>query len=622
MDTDGTINGIKPESIITLDQAQQIDGETTFSSVEVSGQLEVHGTVSGKKLDEFLPNPSLEHAKQILADCTFKELVVEGYVNVTNSLNGQNLKAVLADVVYESNSESEVVVTGSKSFNNLELQNDAVITSNYINGIAIESFMTTVDNQTVYAEKLLGVIHFENLKLAGLFDGINATELEMSSIRTFGDQFIETPLLITNHLSAKSVDIKSMLNDVSVDEYYFVDRPIEFQPQTKVGMFDLTVKNIKVNEDVVGNGKLVNFNLEELKQNRLSRSIEQNIVYPVNAEKVTVEDLFKGTMINGMDFEIFKTYMLNLKNFKADLLSGKHKLDSLIIDGNVQLKSMNDKDFETIKNNVIWLNKSNKLEGSLHFLDELEVHGALTVEKFLNGKNMTAFLENWVSKKEDPIILTSNKVVKSLMVEENMDVAEINKIPYEHLLKKQDVIDSQFLNILGTVNVDKIIVKGNFNHAKASELDNFLLYDKNTQSFTVNGDVKLLNNAQIHNLNTPHLNKLNTKAWLEDLIKINENDIQSKGKVFKGIIKSEGGANITTLNELNLQKLMDTIVVIKPDSITNINSNLYLMGDFYAELVGLKGNLTTDFIDDIDLNEWILNAFPIHKDVYLQRKSL
>lgn len=113
--------------------------------MEVSGRLEVHGTISGKKLDEFLPNPSLEHSKEILADCTFKELIVEGVVKVENSLNGQDIATILADVVYEGNNESEIVVTGPKTFNNLVIQPNTKVTSNYINDVSIDNIMTTIN---------------------------------------------------------------------------------------------------------------------------------------------------------------------------------------------------------------------------------------------------------------------------------------------------------------------------------------------------------------------------------------------------------------------------------------------------------------------------------------------
>jgi phosphoribosylformimino-5-aminoimidazole carboxamide ribonucleotide (ProFAR) isomerase len=69
IDTDGKISGISPQSMIPLDQPQEIPTETTFDMLEVANKLEVNGTISGRKLDDFLPNPSLAESNSTTKNC-------------------------------------------------------------------------------------------------------------------------------------------------------------------------------------------------------------------------------------------------------------------------------------------------------------------------------------------------------------------------------------------------------------------------------------------------------------------------------------------------------------------------------------------------------------------------
>ncbi|CAG9800989.1 unnamed protein product [Chironomus riparius] len=532
-------------------------------------------------------------------------------------MNGQDIKAVLADIVYEKGSDEEIVITGPKAFKSLQIRKEALVLSNYIDNVEIDSIMTTTGNQQVTLNQLYGNIYFSNLKMSGLFDGINATELEMNSIRTFGDQFVQTPLAVSNHLSSSSIDVKESANDVLVSDFYFIDDQIHFNSNMKIGMLDLSVNNIKVINDIVGTGLLTSLDLKDFEKNHLSRSLEQNIIYPVKVNKLIVGDMFNAKIINGMLFETFRDYLMNLKDFKKNLLSGKHKLDNLIIDGNVNLRYINDKDFEFIKNHVIWLNRPNNVEAALHFLDSTDVYEGLTVQSFMNRKNFSDFLDNWISKTQDPIIINSDKIAgTSVMVEENMDVDKINNIPYDNIFRKEDLIETRYLKIAGTVNVNKLYVKDKFNQKSAQDLENVYLYEKGSMTHTINSDVKFVQNSNIRNLNTPFLNKLNVSYWLSDLIRYNDQNIYVKGaKSFRSPVMAEKGCYIDTFNELNVKNMMQNIVIMKKNEIVNIHSNIQLLDDFYAELVGLKGNLTTDFIDGINLHEWIHNALPIHLDV-------
>lgn len=425
--------------MITLDQPQHIPVETTFKVMEVVKKLEVNGTISGQQLNEFLPNPTLELANEILAACTFQDLIVEGNVVVDKKFNGLSLERVLSDAVYDDGSET--VITSPKEFLNLNVQKNANISSNFINDINLNDFMTTEGVQEVNFDRLQGDVRIENLTLSGLFDGVNATQLEIESVRTFGDQFIESPLILINggRVSASSVDVKATLNDVPINDYFFIDQSIEISLNSRVEVAELTATKSKISNDIVGSGKLQNFNFND--QNRLSKSLKQVINVPVVIQTLTTRNTFGGGTINGVDFEIFRNYMKQIKNFRKSLLSGNHKIENLIVDGNVNLKSINDRNFNEIIQQVIWLNRENSFN-EVAFLDEIDIKNNLQIENSINEKNFNNFIKNWVSKNENSIKIDGDVTLeKDVMVEENLIVPEINNIKFEDFLRKQDLME-------------------------------------------------------------------------------------------------------------------------------------------------------------------------------------
>ncbi|KAJ6633090.1 hypothetical protein Bhyg_15644, partial [Pseudolycoriella hygida] len=74
VDTSGTVDGIPTEETISLLKTQHIGGLTTFTQLQVTSSLIVSGTVNGKHLEDFKPNPSLLQTNVISSDCIFQNL--------------------------------------------------------------------------------------------------------------------------------------------------------------------------------------------------------------------------------------------------------------------------------------------------------------------------------------------------------------------------------------------------------------------------------------------------------------------------------------------------------------------------------------------------------------------
>lgn len=605
--------------MITLDQLQIIPAETTFRSLEVTKKLEVNGTIAGRQLNDFLPNPTLEETKEVSAACTFRELIVQGTITIEGSLNGQNLESLLADVVYETSDGSDVVITAPKTFTDLEVNGDIEIASNFIDNINLDDIMMADRDQVVNFNILSGNVFFSNLKLSGLFDGINATELERNSFRTFGDQFIETPIIIGegHRIEARSADIKDSLNRIPTSDFMFIDQPVDLASIKEVIFDELHVETLKLAGDVVGSGAFTSLNLSDLSTNIMSKSRTQKILVPVKIKSLITNGTFHAKAINGIDFDEFIKYMRGIKNFKSLILSGEQRLDNLIINGNVNLKSVNGRDFNEIVQNAIWLNRPNSIGDNLKFLDDVVINGQLTVQD-VNKKSFQTWIDNWISNQESSIKIQSNKAFSSdVIVDEALETETINDIKFENLLMKKDVVELSNLNIHGNVNVDKLFVERSFNDKPVKALQELYSYDALTDTHTVNSDVHFNQPAVVDYLNTPVFNQVNVSKWMANLIRTDESNVYiNSDKIFSNDIVTQQGFFADTINNIKMD-FLDKVVLVNEPSLVNIESDLIFTGDVYAQLIGVKGDLYTRFISNCDIKEWIHHALPIDRDLVL-----
>lgn len=618
IETDGTIDGISPSNMITLDQPQNIAAQTTFNSLEVIKKLEVNGTIVGRKLEDFLPNPTLEEVKEVSAACNFRELIVEGNVVIEESLNGQKLEAVLSDVVYETLDGSEVVIAAPKTFTDLEVVGDVEVSTNFISSLNLDRVMMTDREQTVMFQKLQGFVFFSNLKISGLFDNINATELEHRSIRTFGDQFIETPIIIRekHRVLAKSASIKESLNRVPVGDYLYIDEPVNLSKASGVLFNQLQVDNLQLRGDVVGSGTLSSLNLAEISTNTLSKSRQQNILAPARIKSLITNGTFTCKTINEIDFNNFIDHMHGIRNFKDSILSGKQKLNNLIIDGNVNLKSINDRDFDQIAQNAIWLNRANQIDGNLKFLDDVFMNGALKISKSVNRRSFKTWADNWISNQETPIVIHAEKdFKKDILIEEELSTEAINGIRFEDLLMVSDGLQLSELNVHGNVNVKKLSVEGSFNKISLKSLEDLYSYDAATYVHYVNTDVHFNQPASIEYLNTPLLNKLNVSAWMADMIRTDESSVFINGeKIFANNFVAQQGLHCDQINDLEMD-FLEKVILITDQSIVNVAGDLIFAGVIHANQIGVKGDVYTRHISSCDTKEWVHHALPIDVDL-------
>lgn len=132
-------------------------------------------------------------------------------------MNDIFLDDVLSDIVYKH--EPSVQINSFKQFGSLQAPN-IELTSNLVNGIPFSSFVTKDTEQTFNVNKLDATVRFERLNVDGLVDFINITEVDMNSIKLFGDQFTNAELIFEDgdhlNIDAGQLEILDTINNISV----------------------------------------------------------------------------------------------------------------------------------------------------------------------------------------------------------------------------------------------------------------------------------------------------------------------------------------------------------------------------------------------------------------------
>lgn len=607
--------------MITLNQNQTISGETTFRELEVMNKLEVNGTIAGRQLDDFLPNPTLNDVREIAAAASFNELVVEGEVIIEDTYNGENLEKTLSEVVYESIDESDVVIKGPKVFQNLEVLGDIQVASNFINDRSLDDFVMNDRPQAVNIQTFIGQVFFSNLKLTGLFNGINATELERSCVRTYGDQFIETPIVIgPNHrVEARAIDVKTHLNQVPIGGYVFIDQPVNLK---EAKFEDLRVDELFLDGDAFGPGVFSSMNVADVETNYLSKSRKQKITVPVTIQSLTTNGTFSSKTINSMDFDVFLNYMRGIKNYKKAIASGAIPIKNLIVKGDLILNTLHGRIFNQILQNVIWLNRPNELALPITFLDDVVVNGPVTLEGSLNGKFFQAFVENWVSNTENPLIIHGGKLFeKDLAVEKMVQTEILNGILFEDLLTVDDVLEARFMNIIGNVQVENLNIGHSFNGESIRDFTEFYSFDAATETHVIRGNVQFNHPMGIDYLETPVLNNYNVSEWRANMIGLNESSVRvSSHKIFTSSITMPEGFYASYINEIPTG-FLDQIVLGNEEALITIKGDLEFTNDVYAQLIAISGDLYTQFINGCDTTEWTRFGLMTNRKLELDGES-
>lgn len=115
--------------------------------------------------------------------------------------------------------EEEVIIESIKHIpEGFSIKNNFVINSNMINDINLNSLVTKSTDQDLEIGVLPGIVHFENLEIDGLYNGVNITKLDEETVKLTGEQYISSTLIFRNKLQVNNLQILETINNKTLDQ--------------------------------------------------------------------------------------------------------------------------------------------------------------------------------------------------------------------------------------------------------------------------------------------------------------------------------------------------------------------------------------------------------------------
>lgn len=206
--------------------------------------------------------------------------------------------------------------------------NNIDIKSKTINDIPLEDFIVKDTDDDMFIKNLKGNVTFENLHIKGLYDSVNVTKLDTDSVKTFGEQYLPSPLKF-DELEIHNLRINKTLNGVSVEDYLFTDGDRSLDGSFH---FDLLIAD---NVKVLGNTAvpLKNFDINSFDRRRLSYE-KQQVITANYALKHAQANHFVAHKVNGVLLnDLFGT-------ISTEKLAELSKKGELKIKGELQLERL------------------------------------------------------------------------------------------------------------------------------------------------------------------------------------------------------------------------------------------------------------------------------------------
>ncbi|XP_055643963.1 uncharacterized protein LOC129780074 isoform X2 [Toxorhynchites rutilus septentrionalis] len=628
---EGTVNGTDLRELITLHDDQHIAGNITIGQLQVSEGLEVKGTIRGSYMDEFLSSPTLLSASHIKTACQFDQLHVDGPIIVKHTMNGNDLDAILADVVYDT--ERNVEIVGTKRIASAEFRGGLTLTSNMINGHSLDEFVTRSTDQVLNISEISGDIFIQHLTIDGLFDGLNVTEMDLNSIKIFGDQYTGATLIFQNpsdspypDIEANELRIQKALNSKSRSEYMDIEQD-ELVFTGEIDITDLEVEHLKlVNSAIDGPSKTIgNVHLPTFDELRFSLTRPQDITAPFYIEQLIVAKQIEAAYVNGQDLSGLREELDRVNNIKSHLLMGNIPIENLYVKGDIQVNMLNDVNFDELLHNVIWLDRTNRIPGTMRFLDPLYIEGNFTVNGFVNDVNFDEFVQDLALKSTGVTEFTATKVfTNGFIVGGDMETQSINNIDVQDMaLKNQTIVLHGDLEIIGQLSVENLQIDGLLNGEPVQDLVDLYQYDESRDMHVINGDM-YFDKVSINSLNiNGSLNHIpNVDVYLRSLIRKDQDYIFTEPITFLDDVIIEKDFTINTLAGIDISNIANEIVRINSEMPVELMGEVVFMDSVYVKDMAIYGDLITPNIDGFNPDTWIRNGIMVNKDVEIYVKTI
>lgn len=570
------------------------------------------GTISGRHLNEFLANPTLQETLNVHSNCMFKSISVEGPVFIKNTLNDQNLDDVLGDVVYKH--ESKPKCASLKTFESFEAPN-VLIKSKLLNDIPFDAFVTKNTKQTFSVSRLHGDVFIDNLKIDGLVDFINVTDLDMNAIKLVGEQFTNAELIFggneTIQLKASQIVVRETINGIDVND--FIDINGNFELFGDVLLDTLQVNKCTVNGDILGDGRavLVNgFNMSSLQDAHLSRSSSQEIAEPVSIRTAVVRNTLQANNINNFDYARAVDILQHMENIDQLLNDSTVHVDKMDVDGNIQFTNINGFDFDDIQKNAIRLDAENSIPWPIVFADSAVAEGNLTIEQ-LNGVHFDDFVNDLVKRDDEQIVIGGSTVFRGpVRILADINTANVNGFRVNQILTKnyKDTILNR-IEIDGDVFVTQLMIDGRFNNVTKEQIEVYD-FDEQNHMHVLRKNVEFAAPIAIQQLQLDggYDNIRSAGDYIKSMVRIDRPNNVTGTKFFAGRLRFDNDIHISQYNGINVQEFLSNVILIDQAAPIVFERNVRFTGPITAPVLRIAGDLVVNTMNNCSLDDWLKTA--------------
>ncbi|XP_014603353.1 PREDICTED: uncharacterized protein LOC106786456 [Polistes canadensis] len=576
-----SINDIAIDEFVTLDNDHIFNRNITFRNITVLGSFTIDANISGFNVSQLKQEALINETQSLTSNVILYNLTVLGNVYLEDSINANDWSD-FEDLL--SINDSRVEILGKKDFRgNVAIDGSSIyITSNKINGHAIEEFLTLDTDQT-----------FTSLK--EISDNVTFGEISNEFANNLR-KILEEETKENSHCTNKSVILE---NTLIVDDLSFDILNDNITSDTFKQQLNLTFRNVSFNDLTVNKLNVQeitpifvnNVNLSDFIEFAVTRSTMQNVSVNCSFERLQVENLeierFNGMSIKGWNDLIDQLHRSYRDIFDPNIAT----LESIIVKGMIDASSINGISLDKMYDPSTM--------GTVIYENGLYVEN-LTVLGFINNFNISELVKNAVLKIDDEIVINDVKEFENihckLLQMKSFNGHDVNNIldPY----KDQDLTGPVVIN--GTANV-----VGSFD--ARGKIQNKLYFRDlinrfrklNDETCELNVNVRFVSAIEIIDLKmNGTIDGIDFNELVDSIVLKNEDNVTlSGGKRLKGsLMLNESFVIIDeAINDINLKRFYEKAIFI--DEPLTMNSSVVFLQD-----IVLKKNL--DVVENLDVN-WI-----------------
>lgn len=564
------VNGHYLHSALTLDTNQTVNGDVQLNGIDVTDgdlMVETLNDVEWKAIREngvhpaLLKRPGWNKNVTIRNSCKIDGVLTSAHFKV----DGESLEDLLNDIIYAN--DDHVVITGKKTFPSLKVNSLQV--DGYINGMKIlDELLTSSTDQTITGHyQFQRYVDFSQLDVRGHLNDYDLDEL-LGSVLQFDDD-LETVScrLRFDHVSVSDkIIINGSINGFPTELMVLDGIDQTFTAPQRLVSPEFSSLTIRGNLNMTDNLNHVNgLDLDLFDRRRVTVSTDQWIKGTWKLNNLSA-DALSFRILNGLTVNEWNSSFVHANSRSIQTIEAKgFDVDLLEVRGNMTtaLNEVNGYDLYSlsqvagdIRGNLVFNNVS---------FDHLETE-QMRVRGTVNHYNIQQLKGEVVRHGQKPFV-TGTKTFKKLAVKGDVDAELINgrRLIDSFLHINADQTIESPIQFTDQVTAGDLKLVGD--SATLNGVPNMLLFSSHTLTHNIHhGDIAFEQPIDVNSLEIASLQGENWQQLVSSLARINETNQFNGTLTFSNPIEVVGALNVAELNNVNIKKFLDDLVLLDVDA--------------------------------------------------------